>query len=140
MRIWFRLGLVTLAIVLAVQAFVQRPQKDVVVQPSPEVTAGQTAATVLTDVLRNFERGLPDGTPWQVTQANSAGNVMVVDVEADRPDESQKIAEEIVAPIADSYLEVLVYVRGRDGTADSSVRRIHWKPDTGYVETTYDEQ
>lgn len=140
MRTWFRLGLVTLAVVLGVRALVQRPQRDIVVQPSPEVTAGQAAATVPTDALRNGERGLPDETTWQVTRANTAGDVMVMDIEADRPDEARRIAREIVQPLADSYLEVLIYVRGRDGTDDGNVRRVHWTPDTGYVETTYSDR
>ena len=137
---WFRLGLVALALALGVLAFVERPQRDAVGQPSPEVAAGERAATVLTDAVRNAGRGLADEMAWRVREANAAGNVMVVDVEADRPDEARRIAEEIVAPLADSYLEVLIYVRGRDGTADGSVRRVHWTPDTGYVETTYSEQ
>ena len=140
MRTWFRLGLVTLAVVLGVRAFVLRSQRDVVVQPSPEVTAGQTAATVRTDALRNGERGSPDGMAWRVTQANAADDVIVLDVEADRPDEARRIAQEIVPQLADSYLEVLIYVRGRDGTDDDSVRRVHWTPDAGYVETTYSGQ
>ena len=140
LRKWFRLGLVTLAVALGVQAYVRRPQRDVAVPPSPEVTAGQTAATALTDALRNAEGRSLDGMAWRVTQANMAGDVMVIDVEAERPDEARAIAEEVVAPLADSYLEVLIYVRGRDGTADGSVRRVHWTPDVGYVETTYSEQ
>ena len=140
MRTWFRIGLVALAVALGVRLFLQRPEREVVVEPSPEVTAGEHAASVLTDAVRNAGRGLADGMAWRVTQANTAGNVMVVDVEADRPDEARTIAEEIVAPLADSYLEVLLYVRGRDGTADGSVRRVHWTPDTGYVETTYSDQ
>ncbi len=140
MRNWFRLGLLTLAVVLGVLAFVQRSRRDVVEQPSPEVTAGQTAATVLTNALRNGERGSSEGMAWRVLQANAAGNVMVVDVEADRPDEARMIAQEIVQPLADSYHEVLIYVRGRAGTVDGNVRRVHWTPDAGYDETTYSGQ
>ena len=130
----------TLAVALGVQAYVQRQQRDVAVPPSPEVTAGETAATVLTDALRSAAGRSPGGMAWEVTQANTAGDAMVVDVEAERPEEARAIAQEIVAPLADSYLEVLVYVRGRDATADDSVRRVHWTPDTGYVETTYSDQ
>ena len=140
MRKWFRLGLVTLAVALGVQAYVLRSQRNVAVPPSPEVTAGQTAATVLTDALRNAEGRSLGGMAWRVTQANATDDAMVVDVEAEQPDEARTIAQEIVAPLADSYLEVLIYVRGRAGTADGSVRRVHWTPDTGYVETTYRDQ
>ena len=140
MRTWLRLGLVTLAVGLGVLAFVQRSQRDAVEQSSPEVTAGQTAAAVLMGALRKGERGSAEGMTWRVLQANAAGNVMVVDVEADRPDEARMIAQEIVQPIADSYVEVLVYVRSRAGTADSNVRRVHWTPDGGYDEIAYNGQ
>lgn len=132
--------MVALVVALGVQAYVLRSRREVAVPPSPEVTAGQTAATVLTDALRNAVGRSPDGMAWRVTQANEAGDVMVIDVEAERPDEARTIAQEIVAPLADSYLEVLIYVRGRAGIADGRVRRVHWTPDTGYVETTYSDQ
>ena len=140
MRTWFRLGLVALAVVLGARAFVQRSPTDAVAQTSPEVTAEQTAASVVADALLSGEGRSPDEMAWQITQANTAGDVMVMDIEADRPDEARAIAQEIVPPLADSYLEVLIYVRGRDGTADGSVRRVHWTPDAGYVETTYSDQ
>ena len=140
MRKWVRLGLVTLAVALGVQAYVLRSQRAVVAPPSPEATASRTAAAVLTDALRNAGSRSPGGMAWRVTQVNAADDVMVVDVEAERPDEAQTIAQEIVAPLADSYLEVLIYVRGRDGTADGSVRRVRWTPDTGYIETTYSDR
>jgi hypothetical protein len=65
---------------------------------------------------------------------------MVIDVEAERPEDALGIAEEVVAPLADSYVEVVIYVRGRDQTDDDSVRRVQWTPDTGYVETTYSDR
>ncbi len=140
MRKWFRLGLVVLAVALGARAYMLRPPSDVAVLPSPEVTAGDVAAAVLTNALRNGESGSPDEMAWRVTQANSTADVMVVDVEAERPDEALAITEEIVAPLIDSYAEVVVYVRGRDQTGDDSVRRVQWTPDTGYVESTYSDQ
>jgi hypothetical protein len=65
---------------------------------------------------------------------------MIVDVEADQPNEALVIAEEIIAPLAASYVEVVVYVRSQDRTDDDSVRRIQWTPSGGYVETTYSDQ
>jgi len=139
-RTWFRLGLVVLAVVLGARAFVQRAPVDAVAQPPLEVTAGQTAASVVTDALLSGEERSRDEMSWQITQANTADDVMVMDIEADRPDEARTIAQEIVPPLADAYLEVLIYVRGRAGSADGNVRRVHWTPDLGYVETTYSDQ
>lgn len=140
MRTWFRLGLVALAVGLGVRAFVQRSPVDAVAQPPLEVTAGQTAASIVTDALLSGEGRSPNEMAWQITQANTAGDVMVMDIEADRPDEARTIAQEIVPPLSDAYLEVLIYVRGRDGTDDGNVRRVHWTPDGGYVEATYSDQ
>jgi hypothetical protein len=137
MRTWFRVGLVALAVALGVWAFTLQPSSDVAVAPTAEATAGDIAAGVLTNALRNGGAPSDVDVAWRVTQANSTVDVMVVDVEAERPEDALAIAEEVVAPLADSYVEVVIYVRGRDQTDDDSVRRVQWTPDTGYVETTY---
>ena len=75
--------------------------------------------------------------PWTVTRATSARRAMVIDVEADRPEDARKIAEEIVAPLRVKYEEVLVYVRPIGRPADAATRRIEWTPRGGFVETSY---
>jgi len=137
---WFRLGLVTLAVALGVRAYMLQQAEEVAVIPSPETEASDLAAAVLTNALRSGESDSPGGMAWRVTQANSTADVMVVDVEAEHPVEALAIAEEIVAPLSGSYVEVVVYVRGHDQTDDDTVRRIQWTPDTGYIETTYRDQ
>jgi hypothetical protein len=137
MRTWFRVGLVALAVALGVWAFTLQPSSDVAVAPTAEATAGDIAAGVVTNALRDGGARSDVEVAWRVTQANSTVDVMVVDVEAERPEDALAIAEEVVAPLADSYVEVVIYVRGRDQTDDDSVRRVQWTPDTGYVETTY---
>ena len=137
MRAWFRVGLVGLIIVLGIRAYVFRPAGDAT---APAATPGETAAAVLTDSLRSAERRSGDGMPWRVTQANSAHDVMVVDIDAERPGDARTIAEEVVAPLRETYQEVLIYVRGTGGASDGLVRRIQWTPDGGYVETSYSER
>jgi hypothetical protein len=139
-RTWFRLGLVALAVALGVWAYMLQPSNDVEALPSPEATAGDVAAAVLAEALLNSEHVSIDELAWRVTQANSTADVMIVDVEAERPNEALAIAEEIVAPLTDSYVEVVVYVRSLDRTDDDSVRRIQWTPRGGYIETTYSDQ
>ena len=139
-RTWFRLGLVALAVALGMWAYMHQPSSDVEAPPSPEATAGDVAATVLAEALLNSEQVSTDELAWRVTQANSTADVMIVDVEAERPNEALAIAEEIVAPLTDSYVEVVVYVRSLDRTDDDSVRRIQWTPRGGYIETTYSDQ
>ena len=79
--------------------------------PKPTVTP--PAVTALVRALNKMQTPSPLGThqPWVVTRATSARHAMVIDVEADRPEQAQAIAEEIVAPLRDRYEEVLVYVR-----------------------------
>ena len=139
MRTWFRLGLLILAVALGACAYVQR-SRNVATPPSPGEEAGGAAAALLADALLQSDRGPANGMAWRVTEANATDTIMVVDIEAARPDESRAIAEEIVAPLADSYEEVLIYIRAYDRTVDARVRRISWTPNGGYVETSYSER
>src|SRR5918994_7443927 len=76
---------------------------------------GARTVTGLTRALNNVARGgrMP---AWTVTSATSVHHVMVVDVEAERPNEARPIAIQIIEPIRDRYEEVLIYVR-RPGTS-----------------------
>jgi hypothetical protein len=62
---------------------------------------------------------------------------MVIDVEADRPENAHTIAEEIVGPLRARYEEVLVYVRPIGSPTNAATRRIEWTPHGGFVETQY---
>lgn len=105
--------------------------------PKPTVTP--PAVTALVRALNKMQTPSPLGThqPWVVTRATSARRAMVIDVEADKPEQAQAIAEEIVAPLRDRYEEVLVYVRPIGSPANTMTRRIEWTPRGGFVETTY---
>jgi len=75
--------------------------------------------------------------PWIVTRATSARRAMVIDVEADRPQEARRIAEDIIAPLRARYEEVLVYVRPIGSPQNTLTRRIEWTPRDGFIETSY---
>jgi len=75
--------------------------------------------------------------PWIVTRATSARRAMVIDVEADVPEDAGKIAREIVEPLRAKYEEVLVYVRPVGSPLNAVTRRIEWTPGGGFVETAY---
>jgi hypothetical protein len=75
--------------------------------------------------------------PWVVTRASAARRAMVIDVEADKPQDARSIAEEIVAPLRARYEEVLVYVRPIGSPQHTLTRRIEWTPDGGFIETSY---
>ena len=75
---------------------------------------------------------------WIVTEANSAHYAMVVEVEAQRPEEARAIAIQIVKPMRSrGYKEILIYVRAAPGGTDAATRRIQWTPNGGYVEMVY---
>jgi hypothetical protein len=62
---------------------------------------------------------------------------MVVDVEAERPEEAHEIAIEIVKMARPrGYEEVLIYVRPMR-SPDGPTRRVQWTPAGGYVESRY---
>ena len=96
----------------------------------------------VTDLVRALNRltthsALARGDPWIVTRATSARRAMVIDVEADKPDNARTIAEEIVGPLRARYEEVLVYVRPIGSPQDALTRRIEWTPRGGFIETSY---
>jgi len=106
-------------------------------RPRPRPTP--PAVTALVRALNKMETPSPFGKhePWVVTRATSARRAMVIDVEADRPQDARGIAEEIVAPLRTKYEEVLIYVRAIGSPADGLTRRIEWTPSSGFVETAY---
>ena len=97
----------------------------------------------LTDLVRALNRmetpsPFAKHEPWIVTRATSARHAMVIDVEADKPEDAQKIAVEIVEPLRPkNYEEVLIYVRPIGNPLNATVRRIQWTPQGGFVETSY---
>ena len=105
--------------------------------PRPSPTA--PAVTDLVRALNKLESPAPNARrePWTVTRATSAHHVMVIDVEADKPEDARQIAGDIVDPLHGTYEEVLIYVRPTGSPANAIVRRIQWTPHDGFVETSY---
>ena len=105
----------------------------------PRPTPTPPAVTALVRALNKMETPSPFGThePWVVTRATSARRAMVIDVEADKPQDARSIAEELIAPLRAKSEEVLIYVRPIGNPADALTRRIEWTPSGGFVETSY---
>ena len=105
----------------------------------PQPTPTPPAVTALVKSLNKMTTPSPFGRhePWIVTRATSARRAIVIDVEADKPQEARKIAEEIIAPLGARYEEVLVYVRPIGSPQDALTRRIEWTPRDGFIETSY---
>ncbi len=105
----------------------------------PRSTPTPPALTDLVRALNKMETPSPYARhePWIVTRATSARRAMVIDVEADQPENARAIAAEIVEPLRAKYEEVLIYVRPIGSPLNALVRRIQWTPHGGFVETTY---
>jgi hypothetical protein len=105
----------------------------------PRPTPTPPAVTDLVRALNKMATPSPFArhTPWVVTRATSARRAMVIDVEADKPQDARRIAEEIVAPLRERYEEVLVYVRPIGSPHNTLTRRIEWTLRGGFVETSY---
>jgi multidrug efflux pump subunit AcrB len=105
----------------------------------PRPTPTPPAVTDLVRALNKMETPSPFAKhePWIVTRATSARHAMVIDVEADKPEDARKIATELVEPLRAKYEEVLVYVRSIGSPLNAATRRIEWTPGGGFVETSY---
>jgi hypothetical protein len=105
----------------------------------PRPTPTPPAVTDLVRALNKMKTPSPfmKHEAWVVTRATSAQKAIVIDVEADQPENAQSIAVDIVKPLQQKYEEILVYVRPIGSPAQSSVRRVQWTPHGGFVETTY---
>jgi len=70
------------------------------------------------------------GPQWTVTSSTGTHHVLIVNVTARPGAGLREIGESIVKPVIGQFDEVLIYVRS--GT--STLRRIQWTPQHGYVE------
>jgi hypothetical protein len=108
-------------------------------RPAPRLaTSPDRATSTLARTLNNTARDAAN-TPrigWAVTKATAAQHMMVVEVDAERLDDAQGIAVQIVEPVRSKYDEILIYVR-QPGSRIPTVRRIQWTPRGGYAESTY---
>jgi hypothetical protein len=105
----------------------------------PRPTPTPPAVTDLVRALNKMATPSPFARhgPWVVTRATSARRAMVIDVEADKPEDARRIAEEIIAPLRARYEEVLVYVRAIGSPQGGLTRRIEWTVRGGFIETSY---
>ena len=105
----------------------------------PRPTPTPPAVTDLVRALNKLETPDPNARhePWTVIKAMSARRAMVIDVEADMPENAQRIASVLIEPLRAKYEEVLIYVRPIGSPVNAITRRISWTPGDGFVETAY---
>jgi hypothetical protein len=117
-------------VAIALIAFaVHWSEKPRVVPPLPAVP------TLLRELNAARAKEFKEGEAWAVRKVTSAHHVLVVNVDADRVGNAQKIATEIVAPVRDrGFDEVLVYVWALYRQKPYPDRRVQWTPRGGYTE------
>jgi hypothetical protein len=99
------------------------------------VTALTPVPTLLRELNAARTAGLEEGENWVISKVTSAHHALVVNVDADRLEDSQAIAAQIVAPVRDrGFDEILVYVWKMRGQKTYADRRIQWTPKGGYNE------
>jgi hypothetical protein len=106
-------------------------------RPTHHLSPAQNAAS---DLVRALNRASPttrNSPAWVVTRATSAYHTMVIDLNAEHPEDARQIAAAIVMPVQDRYEELLIYIKAVDTSKDPMVRRIQWTRQGGYVENDY---
>ena len=131
---WALVGALTwLGVMALFVVAVQRPAR------APRVSAANASRTTLARSLAPPHVGTSYSVPddWIVLRANSALRSLVVELEADRPEDARRIAEKVVKPVRTKYDTILIYVRRAGSPAGSSVRRVEWTPTRGFIETSF---
>jgi hypothetical protein len=122
-------GGVWLVAIAALAIAVHWSEKPRVVPPLASVPK------LLRDLNAQQAKSFKEGEAWAVRKVESAHHVLVVNVDADRVGNAQKIATEIVAPVRDrGFDEVLVYVWATHRHKQYADRRVQWTPKGGYTE------
>jgi len=72
----------------------------------------------------------PTGPLWTIKGSIGTHHMLVVDVDAQPAADIRNIGRSVVTPVIGQFDEVLIYVR----SGKSTLRRIQWTPQHGYVE------
>jgi hypothetical protein len=104
--------------------------------PASHISPTREGVTALARSL-NALRPSPasGGHDWSVTKANSALGSLIVEVDAMRPENAQRIAEHLVSRVS-GYDQVLVYVQKADDR-EARIRRIEWTRRRGYLASAF---
>lgn len=122
-------GIVWLSAMALVAMTIRWSEQPRRVAPLPPVT------TLLKELNASRAPSLKEGESWVVTKVTSAHHMLVVNVDADRLEDAQAIAAEIVVPVRDrKFEEILVYVRQSHSKKVYADRRVQWTPNGGYSE------
>ena len=79
------------------------------------------------------------GGLWELVSEVSAHSVLVLEVETDRLHETTFIAQQLVEPIKNRYVEALVYFYQPGSSRTFASKRVQWTQKSGYTATTFPE-
>ena len=101
----------------------------------PRVPPLAAVPTLLRELSAARASQFKEGEAWVVTKVTSAHHVLLVNIDAERVNNAQTIAAEIVAPVKDrGFDEILVYVWRTHEHKPFADRRVQWTPKGGYTE------
>ena len=101
----------------------------------PRVPPLAAVPTLLRELSAARASQFKEGEAWVVTKVTSAHHVLLVNIDAERVDNAQTIAAEIVAPVKErGFDEILVYVWRTHKHKPFADRRVQWTPKGGYTE------
>lgn len=75
---------------------------------------------------------------WRIAEMATAHGAFTIEVEAADGVDTAALARELIRPLQDRYVEVLVYFHARDSAGDLPRLRVQWTAEHGYVETRYE--
>ena len=74
---------------------------------------------------------------WRIAEMATAHDAFTIEVEVADGVDTAALARELIRPLQDRYVEVLVYFHARDAAGDLPRLRVQWTAEHGYVETRY---
>lgn len=81
---------------------------------------------------------LLDNEEYSILEMATAHGAFTIEVEVDSDADTLSIAEQLIAPIATQYVEILVYFYDRAGEGELPLSRVQWTNNEGFTEVDYE--
>ncbi len=127
-----------LVVVAAIRLFASDdgPTRPEPLRPTAPLIGPQRSPEPRIDIL-NGSVPEPSGPGWRLIGRLSAHAVLIVEVETDRLHEAVVIAQHLIEPVKERYVEALVYFYRTGRPKAFAAKRVQWTLDAGYVETIF---
>ena len=81
---------------------------------------------------------LLDNEEYSILEMATAHGAFTIEVAVDSDADMLSIAEQLIAPIATQYVEILVYFYDRAGEGELPLSRVQWTNNQGFTEVDYE--